>query len=124
MKILMLSLLALAVSAEAADSIQGKILLGKGMKAPAGATLFLAARSPGGGPPMAVKRIAAPKFPLEFELSQKDAMMGGPFSGDVQLSAHLSQTGDAMARSPGDLLGTVKTKVGDSHVVVKLDQKI
>jgi len=109
-----------------ADSgtISGTISLGKGMALPSGAVIFIAARPPSGGPPMAVKKIANPTFPLAFSLSQENAMMGGAFTGNVELTVRASQAGDPMSRTPGDLFGTLKTKVGAAKVKVTLDHKI
>ena len=110
----------------AADSgmVKGQIAIGKGLSAPKGVVLFIAARPIAGGPPLAVKRIKDPQFPLEFTLGQENAMMGGAFTGEVEITVRASQTGDAMARTPGDLVGTAKTKVGATDVMIKLDHKI
>jgi hypothetical protein len=113
-----------SLAAADAGALSGTISLGKGMTLPAGATIFIAARPPAGGPPMAVKKIANPKLPLEFSLSQENAMMGGAFAGDVELTVRASQAGDPMSRTPGDLFGTLKTKVGTAKVKVVLDHKI
>ena len=41
--------------------------------------LFIMARrsAVGGGPPVAVKRVVSPSFPMRFELTKKDMVMGG-----------------------------------------------
>ena len=116
-----------SVFAAESSSIKGRIALGKGMVAPKGSVLFLAARPVAGGPPLAVKRISDPKFPLEFSLGQADAMSGisgAPLAGEVEITARASQSGDAMGRTPGDLYGTVKAKVGAGDVKISLDKKI
>jgi len=110
--------------AGAPSTITGTISLGKGMTFPKGAVIFIAARPVSGGPPMAVKKISDPRFPLSFSLGQENAMMGGAFTGDVDLTVRASQTGDPMSRTPGDLFGTLKTKVGAAKIKVKLDHKI
>jgi hypothetical protein len=76
-------------------------------KVPAGAILFLIARrGQAGGPPLAVKRIESPRFPLEFTLGPDDRMIQAmPFEGPLQLSARLDTDGNAMSRTPGDLQG-------------------
>ena len=58
------------------------------------------------GPPFAVKRIAAPRFPLPYRLGSEDVMMAGSaFEGEVRISARLSRTGSAGPPQPGDLEG-------------------
>lgn len=75
-------------------------------RAPEGAVLFLIARPGEAGPPLAVQRIAAPSFPLSFEIGPGDRMIATlPFAGELRLTARLDSDGDAASRSPGDLLG-------------------
>jgi hypothetical protein len=72
------------------------------------AALYVIARKSGkkGGPPIAVKRITQPfRFPIQFELSSKDAMMPDvSFDGEglVEISARISQSGSATPVSKGD----------------------
>jgi hypothetical protein len=123
--VVLFALLSLNVAAIAAGpSVSGTISLGPNMVAPKGAVIFIAARPVTGGPPMAVKKIADPKFPLTFSLDQENAMMGGAFAGDVEITVRASQAGDPMSRTPGDLFGTLKTKVGAAKLKVVLDHKI
>jgi cytochrome c-type biogenesis protein CcmH len=94
-------------------------------RAPAGAALFVFARAAGGGPPLAAKRIEAPRFPLAFELGPRDKMVQGrPFVGPLQLSARLDADGNATTRSPGDLQGGSAAPVepGASGIAIVLDQ--
>jgi hypothetical protein len=74
---------------------------------PAGSVLFVIARPAGatGGPPVAVKRIAAPTFPLRFELGPADAMMGQPFPSRIALEARIDRDGVATTRDPADPKG-------------------
>ncbi|HEX2385691.1 MAG TPA: cytochrome c-type biogenesis protein CcmH, partial [Candidatus Binatia bacterium] len=74
------------------------------------AVLFIIAKSTtGAGPPLAVKRIANPKFPLNYSLGAGDVMMPGtPFSGKVFVSARLSKDGNVSTKGPGDLAGEYK----------------
>ncbi len=69
--------------------------------------LFIMAKSArAGGPPLAVKKISAPKFPLSYTLSAKDVMMpGAVFSGKLYISARLDKDGDAMTQEPENLSG-------------------
>jgi len=70
-----------------------------------GAVLFVIARK-ASGPPFAVKRIAAPRFPLVYRLGAEDVMMAGQaFDGEMQMSARVSRTGSAGPPQPGDLEG-------------------
>lgn len=69
---------------------------------PASASLFLIAREAGqdAGPPLAVKRIDQPGFPLELRLSDSDSMLPQrPVSGfsELQLQARISLSGEPMA---------------------------
>jgi cytochrome c-type biogenesis protein CcmH len=73
---------------------------------PAGAVLFVVVRSPGpaAGPPLGVRRIADPQFPIELTVSDRDSMMAQrPISleSEVQLQARVSLSGSPAAR-PGD----------------------
>src|SRR5262249_56412629 len=48
------------------------------------AVLFVFVREAGfgAGPPVAVRRIASPSFPVHFEIGEADAMMGQPFPSE------------------------------------------
>ncbi len=75
-------------------------------RVPDRAVLFLIARTGATGPPTAVRRIATPRFPLEFALGPEDRMIAAmPFEGPFQLSARVDVDGDATTRNPGDLQG-------------------
>jgi hypothetical protein len=94
---------------------------------PSGAVLFVIARSGAGGPPLAVKRIESPRFPLEFEIGEGDRMIKSmPFAGPVLLTARLDSDGNAMSRTPGDLQGAAREAVspGASGVEIVLDQRL
>jgi cytochrome c-type biogenesis protein CcmH len=92
---------------------------------PANAILFLIARRGSAGPPLAVRRIASPTFPLEFSIGPGDRMIESmPFVGPLNVTARLDSDGNATSRSPGDLQGAAGAPVnpGASGVVVVLDQ--
>jgi cytochrome c-type biogenesis protein CcmH len=78
------------------------------------APLFVFVRDPrGGGPPLAVKRLAA-HFPQTVELSSADAMLAGhgmQVGQDVEIVARISSSGGPLARS-GDPFGSVAYHVG------------
>ena len=111
-----------------AESVSGTIALAPELagKVPAGAILFLIARGPAaGGPPLAVKRIESPAFPLAFTIGPDDRMIQAmPFVGPLQLSARLDADGNAMTRAPGDLQGEAPEahQPGESGVAVVIDQ--
>ncbi|MCH8891030.1 MAG: hypothetical protein IH827_08135, partial [Myxococcales bacterium] len=75
---------------ERAAPIQGTIELAPEFaeSVPFNAVLFLMARHPGGGPPVAAQRIDAPRFPLAFSIGSEDRRMAAiPFAGPLRISA-------------------------------------
>ena len=115
--------------AEGGEPIRGTLRLAPELQAaqPAGAVLFLIARSDMPGPPLAVKRIEAPRFPLDFEIGPDDRMIKSrPFVGPLHLTARLDADGNATSRTPGDLQGVAKSDVspGASGVELVLDERI
>jgi cytochrome c-type biogenesis protein CcmH len=120
-----------AVADAAGASIRGTIEVAASLQGsePARATLFVIARRAGAsaGPPLAVRRIPQPGFPLAFEIGPQHAMIAGmPFAGDIVLTARLDADGDAMTRTPGDLSGELGAPVqpGAEGVVLVLDAKL
>jgi double zinc ribbon protein len=114
----------------AVASIKGTIKVASGIAPPPG-TLFISLRNagmPAAGPPVAVKRIDRPTFPVDFEIGPENVMMPGvPFTGPFSVSVKLSQSGNAMAPEPGDLaLSAPKgpVKPGDSSVEIVLDKRL
>jgi cytochrome c-type biogenesis protein CcmH len=110
--------------------ISGRITVAPELKAkvnPA-AVLFVIARPAGAasGPPLAVKRITQPRFPLDYVLSQDNVMMQGtPFTGSIAIAVRLDNDGDPVSRGAGDLTGDYKknpVNVGTKDVDVVLDQ--
>lgn len=92
-------------------------------------TLYLMVRNSGvPGPPIAVKRIPDPSFPLEFELGPADVMLQGtPFVGPFDLSARLDQDGDPMTKAAGDLVskaGLTGVRAGAGDLVLLLDERL
>jgi cytochrome c-type biogenesis protein CcmH len=97
---------------------------------PPGAALFVIVYPPGprAGPPLGVRRISGPIFPLELTLRDADSMMPERLISDqqqVQLQARLSLSGQAQASS-GDWQSAAVDIAVDSGeaVVLKLDQQI
>jgi len=84
--------------------------------------LFIIAKSPAGGPPVAVKRIDSPKFPMTFMLSPMNNMVGTDFyEGDLALTVRLDKDGVAGPKQTEDI--EVVTQVpasSDRRVAVTL----
>ena len=112
---------------DTAPPIRGAVSVAEKLagRVPEGAVLFLIARHDGAGPPVAVERIANPRFPLEFSLGSEDRMIQTlPFAGELQISARLDADGNALSRQPGDLEGRAAgaASPGATGVVVVLDE--
>jgi cytochrome c-type biogenesis protein CcmH len=124
---------AAAVAPTAANSgqtISGKITVDAKLKdkIDTQAALFIIARPAGGaaGPPLAVKKIDKPTFPLSYSLGQENVMMQGtPFAGQINITVRLDKDGNAVTREAGNLLGDHKKNpvtVGSQNVDIILDQ--
>jgi hypothetical protein len=73
------------------------------------------------GPPLAVERLSW-KPPLPFELTERQAMIGGTqLTGDVIVTVRYDQDGDALTRQPGDVTGQARVKVPADAVALALD---
>ncbi len=64
--------------------------------------VFVIARNPAGGPPVAVKRVVATSFPLNVELTSADSMMGQQLPATFRLEARLDADGDPMTKPATD----------------------
>jgi tetratricopeptide (TPR) repeat protein len=64
--------------------------------------LYVMARNPAGGPPVAVKRLQVASFPVTFSLGSADSMMGQPLPDKFRLEARLDSDGDAATKAPTD----------------------
>jgi hypothetical protein len=119
-----------ASSPASKQTVSGKITLGskfKGMNSKA--TLFIIARpaGSGGGPPLAVKKIDQPVFPLSYVIGADNVMMQGtPFTGKINLSVRLDQDGNPTTRTPGDLMGNYQAPVdvGAKNIDIVIDQAL
>jgi cytochrome c-type biogenesis protein CcmH len=119
-------------AASSSAQISGKITIDPKLKANVdpNAALFIIARpaSGAGGPPLAVKKIDKPVFPLTYSLSQENVMMQGtPFTGKINLTVRLDKDGNPVTRTPGDMTGDYKKNpvdVGTKNVDVVIDQVI
>ena len=80
---------------------------------PATAALFIIARAPGGGPPLAVIRQPASAVPGQFTLSDANSMIQGRSLGDydeVTLVARLSKSGQPIEQ-PGDWYAQARVRL-------------
>lgn len=86
--------------------------------------LFVMARRSGGGPPMAVKRIQRPVFPMSYTLSAADQMVQGqPFSGEVSVTARIDRDGSAGPPGPGDMEGMIaQAVIGNTGLDIVIDK--
>jgi len=79
-----------------------RITLNLAAAAPPRGVLFVIARGPGGGPPVAVKRLAATSFPLTIDLGQADSMMGQQLPDTFRIEARLDSDGDPLTKPASD----------------------
>lgn len=108
------------------STIAGTVVLAPALRAQIApsAVLFIIARR-GDGPPVAVKRIPNPAFPVTFSLGPEDRMLRDrPFEGELMLVARLKRDGAAGPPAPGDLEGRLDraVQVGQHGVRIKLDK--
>lgn len=95
-----------------------------------GAVLYVVIRAPGPamGPPLGVRRLANPGFPLEMTLSDEDSMLAErPISSEseIQVQARVSLTGMPAAQS-GDWQSAAKPVelASTGLVVLEIDQQV
>ena len=116
--------------AAASAQISGKITIDPKVRTSIDPTsaLFIIARPAGaaGGPPLAVKKIDTPVFPLSYSLGQENVMMQGTaFAGKINITARLDKDNNPTTRDPGDLTGDFKNNpvvVGAENVDIVLNQ--
>jgi cytochrome c-type biogenesis protein CcmH len=119
-----------AAASPSSSQISGKITVDPKLKASLdpNAALFIIARPAGvaGGPPLAVKKIDTPAFPLSYSLSQENVMMQGtPFTGKINITVRVDKDGNPATRGAGDLTGDYKknpVEVGAKNVDIVIDQ--
>jgi tetratricopeptide (TPR) repeat protein len=90
-----------------------------------GAVLFVFARQAGvvEGPPVAAKRLPA-TFPVAFELSEADSMMGQPFPDALLIEARLDSDGDPPTHSPTDPKASLdRVKAGQTNLRLVLQRR-
>lgn len=107
-----------------AAPIRGRVVAGEGVVAGGEGVLFVIARSSGGGPPLAVKRLSVGPFPLDFEIGPADVMMAGrPWSGPISLTARIDRDGNPMTRDPSDPTAELPSPIepGAADVELRLE---
>lgn len=91
-------------------------------------TLYVLARDPAGGPPLAVQRHSSSSAPLTVELTEDDAMIAGRSIASVprvQVVARLSQSGSPQEQS-GDFYGMAEHdfSAGDGTLTIVIDRTV
>ncbi|HEY0142924.1 MAG TPA: tetratricopeptide repeat protein [Thermoanaerobaculia bacterium] len=82
--------------------------------------IYVIARNPAGGPPVAVKRLAAANLPITFDFGSADSMMGQPLPDKFRLEARLDSDGDAASKSPNDPTASQENVAPGSSVTLAL----
>jgi tetratricopeptide (TPR) repeat protein len=116
---------AVATAEPGGDGIRGTIDLAPAFAGRAGeGVLFVMLREAGSlaGPPLAARRIAAPRFPLPFQVGAADAMLGGELPDTLLVEARLDSDGDAATRDPADPYARLdRVKKGSAGVSLVLE---
>lgn len=90
------------------------------------AMLFIIARNPSGGPPIAVTRHSPSALPGDFTLTDANAMLPGSSLGqfpELEVVVRLSLTGEPIAK-PGDWYANAIVKPGAEPVELLIDQQV
>jgi hypothetical protein len=111
-----------AAGAATGGSVAGTVTVASNLQSRASGVLFVIARSGADRHIVAVRREADVTFPFAFQISGRDAMIGGTsFAGPLEITARLSRSGDAVA-AKGDIEGVAKgIAVGAKDVKIALD---
>lgn len=74
------------------------------------------------GTPLAVDKLTWNGGELVFELTEKQAMVGGTeLTGEVIVTARYDQDSDALSKEPGDIVGQARVKLPADNVQIWLD---
>jgi Flp pilus assembly protein TadD len=86
------------------DAVHVTLALAAGMAPPQQGIIYVIARPAGvsAGPPAAVKRMPLSSFPVTFDMSSADSMMGQPLPPKMHIEARIDSDGDAMTKDPKD----------------------
>lgn len=82
--------------------------------------VFVIARNPAGGPPVAVKRVVATSFPMNVDLTSADSMMGQTLPATFRVEARLDADGDPMTKPPTDPSAMVESVTPGASVRLAL----
>lgn len=82
--------------------------------------LYIIARNPAGGPPVAVKRLQAAALPVTFDFGSADSMMGQPLPDKFRLEARLDTDGDAASKGPNDPSAVQENVVPGTAITLSL----
>ena len=87
-----------------------------------GTVVYVFARPAGvmAGPPVAAKRFNSAAWPMTFELSSTDSMMGQPLPDKVRIEARLDSDGDARTKGPGDRTAVVDSVRAGATITLNL----
>lgn len=120
MKPFILVLVLICTNLSFAQTISGEVSVQGAI--PKGVLYIFAKRFDGKMPmPLAVKRIRNPKFPVKFELSQKDAMLKHiPFKGPFVVTARLSPSGNVSDKGGVEVSTIDKVEVGQGDIKLVL----
>lgn len=94
--------------------------------APPGWTLYIIARPVEGGAAVAAKRVDKPVFPVSFELTEQDLMIGQPTSGmKLSVEARYDADGDPITKGKDDFYGKADGElvVGAKNTLVRLKKQ-
>ena len=114
-----------SAAAGSGTAVSGEVSLAAGLtaKAPAGATLFIVAKSVDSpGAPVAVFRGSVGSWPVKFTLDDSQSMLPGrnlSSAGRVTIEARISQSGQPLP-APGDLQGSTAAINPADHRPLKI----
>lgn len=113
-----------AAAGAAGDGISLEVSLDPALAAriPGPTPLFIIARNPGGGAPLAVIRTTSAELPISVTLSDANAMMAGVTISDqaeLELIARVALSGSP-AQRPGDLYGAVNYVRGGGNAPTRI----
>src|SRR5262249_24447957 len=112
--------IAAAPSSASSEAVHITLALGPGMAAPQQGVIFVIARAAGvtAGPPAAVKRLPLSAFPLTFELSSADSMMGQPLPPRLHVEARIDADGDPLTKTPSDPIAAADNVAAGSNLTL------
>jgi hypothetical protein len=94
---------------------------------PSGTVVFVIARPAGvtAGPPAAVKRMRTGNFPMDFQLTSADSMMGAgqPLPASMRVEVRVDLDGNPMTKDPNDPVAVVDNLQGGATSVKLLLRK-